>query len=94
LSVQERPTLKTIGQTEINDGHYHMHAYKKDSLVYSVLNEVVSKTAEKLDIRHCRMGHPSNKVLEHLTKTHNDIHFNHENVCSPCHLAKQHKLPF
>ena len=40
------------------------------------------------------MGHASNKVLEHLTKTHNDIHFDHDNICSPCHLAKQHKLPF
>ena len=36
----------------------------------------------------------SNKVFEHLAKTHNDIHFNHDNIFSPCHLAKQHKLPF
>ena len=59
-----------------------------------MLNEAVFKTAENLDVWHYRIGHPSNKVLELLTKNHNDIHFNHENVCSHCPLAKQHKLPF
>ena len=86
--------MKTIGQVEIKDGLYHMHADKKDNLVYSMLNEVVFKTAENLDVWRCRMGHPSNNVLEHLTRIHNDIHFHHENVFSPCHLAKRHKLPF
>jgi len=92
--IQEKLTLKTIGQAEIKDELYHMYADRKDSLVNSVHNEAIFKTAEKLDIWHCRMGHASNKVLEHLAKTHSDIHFNHDNICSPCHLAKQHKLPF
>jgi len=48
--IQEKLTLKTIGQAEIEDGLYHMYAYKKDSLIYSMLNEVVFKTAEKHDI--------------------------------------------
>jgi len=89
--IQEKLTLKTIGQAEIKDGLYHMHGDKKDSLVNFVLNEVVFKTAEKLDVGWIILR---KKVLQHLTKTHNDIHFNHDNICSPCHLAKHHNLPF
>jgi len=40
------------------------------------------------------MGHPSNKVLENLAKNHASIHVNDIIVCTPCHLAKQRKLPF
>ena len=39
-------------QAEIKDGLYHMHADRKDSLVNSVHNEVVFKTAKKIDIWH------------------------------------------
>jgi len=48
--IQERITLKLIGQVEIKNELYHMHADKKNGLVNFVLNEVVFKTAEKLDI--------------------------------------------
>jgi len=36
----------------------------------------------------------SNKVLGNLNKKYFNLHFDSMNVCAPCHLAKQCKLPF
>jgi len=83
-----------IGQAEIHNGLYHLHTKKGDRLICSMYSNNVFKSNNKLDIWHCRMGHPSNRVLEKLAKKYSDVHFDNMNVCTPCHLAKQLKLPF
>jgi len=80
-----------IGQAEIHNELYHLHTEKGDGLICS---NNVFKSDNKLDIWHYRMGHPSNTVLEKLAKKYSDMHFDNMNVCTPCHLAKQHKLLF
>ena len=52
------------------------------------------KHVNNLDVWHYRLGHLYKKILDQLSKSYDDIHYDSLNVCAPCHLAKQHKLPF
>lgn len=46
------------------------------------------------DLWHMRLGHPSNKVLEHICTVFPYVKMNKTFVCDTCHFAKQNRLPF
>jgi len=92
--IQERSTSKMIGQANIVNGLYHLHTDKEENLICFLQEQGSFEVAKGLNIWHCRMGHSSKGVLEKLTKQYTNIHSVDIDVCSPCHLAKQHKLPF
>ena len=91
--IQEKNSLRMIGQAEIQNGLYHLYVDEENNYVYT-LHVDSFDTVNNLDVWHCRMGHPSNRILDCLAKQYSYIHYNDKNICAPCHLAKQHKLPF
>ena len=92
--IQVKCTSKMIGQADIVNGLYHLHTDEKESQIYFLREQESFEVVKGLNIWHCRMGHPSKRVLEKLAKQYTDIHSTDIDVCTPCHLAKQHKLPF
>jgi len=92
--IQEKNTFKMIGQAEIKDGLYRLIVFDCDNLVFSIHRNVCFEHVKDVNIWHCRLGHPSDKILECISKNYNGIHFDRNIFCTPCHLAKQHRLPF
>ena len=87
-------TSRMIGQARIHNGLYQIQCAAKENFVLSMQTENLFEHINNIDVWHCRLGHPSSKVLECLSKKYDDIHFDKNNVCISCHLAKQHRLPF
>jgi len=94
--IQEKDSLKMMVKPRFEMASTICMLIRKIySLVYSLHNNESFESAHNLDIWHCRMIHSSNRVvLECLAKKHSDIKYDKMNICAPCQLAKQHKLPF
>jgi len=87
-----------IGQADPVHGLYYIHdsidefsdCKGKDYFVNTMLNcKEIS-----IDIWHYCLGHPGNKVIEHICNKFPYIQSNFDSVCDICHFSKQHKLPF
>lgn len=65
----------------------------KDNLVCFLRTNKSFDLTHNLDIWHCRLGHPSNRVSYCLAKGYYDVQYDRANVCTPFHLATQQKLP-
>jgi len=77
-----------IGKVELYNGLYYLQEKKHISLINTFnYEENVSHSLDSL-------GHPLDKVLDHIRKMFSNIHFNKNILCEPCHLAKQRKLTF
>ena len=53
-------------------------------------------TIDTVALWHCRLGHPLNKIIQHVLKLYT-IPFNANKtatVCTSCCLGKSHQLPF
>jgi len=92
--IQEMSTYRIIGQVSIHNGLYQIQCTSKAKFVLSMQIENLFEHINNIDVWHCRLYHPLSKVLECLSKEYDDIHFDKNNVYTPCPLAKQHKLPF
>ena len=60
---------------------------------YSI-NTVLNGKDTDVDIWHCRLGHPGNKILEHIFNNFSYVQSSLKSVCDLRHLSKQHKLSF
>jgi len=65
--IQEKNSLRMIGQAEIQNGLYHLYVDEGNNFVYT-LHVDSFDTVHNLDVWHCRMGHPSNRILDCLAK--------------------------
>lgn len=46
---------------------------------------------------HCRLGHPSNSIVQDVLRSNNLpclLESSDRSVCGPCQLAKSHQLPY
>jgi len=46
------------------------------------------------DIWNYRLGHPRNKVIEHICNKFSYVQSSFGSICDICHFSEQHKLPF
>jgi len=72
-----------IGQAEIQNGLYYLYYDEGNNYVYT-LHVDSFDIVHNMDVWHCRMGHPSNIILDCLAKQYSDIHYNDKNICVPC----------
>jgi GAG-pre-integrase domain len=80
---QDRAIGKKIGEGSLTDGLYVIYPE------HSIFSTIKSTTYSS-HIWHKRMGHPSEKVLQHLKfPLISDF-----TSCDSCRFSKQHKLPF
>ena len=92
--IQNAESLKMIGCARLNRGLY---------LIDTPKHEVTVNTARELkdpdrnatkNIWHLRLGHPSDKILQHMSNIFPYISFYDNKPCDVSHYAKQHKLSF
>jgi len=83
-----------IGRARLGAGLYNLDFSSEKNIALFTQTDEPFQHVKNLDTWHCRLGHPSSKVLECMSKTYPYICFDKNNMCTPCHLVKQHKLPF
>jgi len=82
--IKDTHTLKMVGLASLINGLYRIVGKDSQCSVNSMLK---FKTCD-IDVWHYRLGHPSNKVLDHVCKNNTYIQYNRISVCDPCYYAK------
>lgn len=86
--------MRTIGRVELLHGLYMFsHTASLAKVVGSVHTSIVHNDSF-FDLWHFRLGHPSFKVLHHVSSVFPYVQTQSKGVCEYCHFAKQQKLPF
>jgi len=88
--IKDILTLKMVGHAKLVDGLYII----VEEIDQSSVNNMTSFKNCDIDIWHFRLGHSSNKILDHICKNNTDIQYDRMNICDFCYYAKQHKLSF
>ncbi|XP_068504325.1 uncharacterized protein [Phaseolus vulgaris] len=92
--IQNVDSLKMIGCARLNRRLYLIDTPKHEVTVNTARElKDPSKDATK-NIWHLRLGHPSNKILQHMSNIFPYISFYDNKLCDVCHYAKQHKHSF
>jgi len=81
-----------IGRVELQNGLYYLQA-RTNSFTTNLISSGLVVNND-IDVWHNRLGHPFGGVSYNICSKLSYVHFNKNNGCEPCHLAKQHKLPF
>jgi len=77
-----------IGYARLSEGLYLMEIPKQEvklNMTGTSIDERKSK-----NVWHLRLGHPSNKVLQHISNIFPYIQLNDHKPCDACHYAKHH----
>lgn len=94
--MKDRATGKVLLQGRLENGLYKLFSSGRSRWhsANKIQAYLVSKSS--LDFWHCRLGHPSLKVVHGVIKTLNVLVKINKNcsVCSSCQEGKSHKQPF
>jgi len=90
--IQDVDSLKMIEYAKPSELLYLMEIPKQEVM----LNITGTSTNERKpeNVRHLRLGHPSNKNSQQISNSFPYIQFNEHKPSDACHYAKQHKLSF
>ena len=90
--IQDLLTSKMISVAKVRNGLY---ALEGQVVQVSSSPHLVNFCSSKLDLWHCRLGHPSHDRLLVMQKQYSFITCTDVNKpYEPCHLARQKRLPF
>nr|KYP73017.1 hypothetical protein KK1_005624 [Cajanus cajan] len=96
--IVQKCNFKTIGVAKKRHGLFYLmdsSDLNSSSNSCNILHKSSNvTTTDDSMLWHCRLGHPSNKVLQQLRSQYNKISFDCSNPCDTCHYAKQKKLPY
>src|ERR1051325_3805765 len=92
--LQDKNSGKTIGHAREWNGLYYMEDPNLPTNSRSLISESTMTNIEKVQLYHCRLGHPSFRVVKVLFP----FLFKNLNVeslhCDVCELAKHKRVPF
>nr|KYP54945.1 Retrovirus-related Pol polyprotein from transposon TNT 1-94 [Cajanus cajan] len=92
--LQDKKSGRTIGHAREWNGLYYMENLNLPIESHSLISESTITSKEKVQLIHCRLGHPSFRVIKllfpSLFKNLNLESFH----CEACELAKHKRVPF
>jgi len=92
--IQNAESLKMIGCARLNRGLYLIDTPKHEVTINTAGNLNIPDQSVTKNIWHHKLGHQSNRVLQHMRNIFPYISFYENKPCDVCHYAKQHKLSF